>query len=517
MPTGLSRVEVLYLEALLSHPTVATVPVSAGGQALSVEQIYVPRTVLHEVVQKKTTRDEGESKEVTLKLPVDLWEKVRDQRVVLLEGPAGMGKSTLTKHLVRESYAQQRWLPIWIPFRTFAAARLPLREYLETIYVPWLGLSDARVERPSHTGGQDLSLGQWLYDQWWSGLGLLILDGLDEVFAHDERVALLRGLPAIGTTQTRPATILTSRPLSQSLPLQMATVELQGLTPQDQALLLDRYRRGLHLTESQVHTFRQELQQPTQGRVHELLTRPGHLIQILTAYAQTGMLPTTETEVVEHLIQGRLTITGRIQPPVEPDDLDKKRSILESLALHLVACRQGQRHTRAQLLALIRQVLHEWVTHDSLLFPLSQASALLNDLTRNSGLLTEVEPEVYEFETVIWAQFLTGCALAHPQTCRTLGHTEAQVFDLLDKKAWDPEWEPVLKSWVGNTGNPLPFLDGLSAVQKDDLARHRLGVAGRCLREVPASVREQRDYQALATRIPTEARSEEHTSELQSR
>ena len=190
---------------------------------------------------------------------------------------------------------------------------------------------------------------------------------------------------------------------------------------------------------------------------------------------------------------------------MEGDDAKKKRQVLASLALHLLACRQGQRQTRAQLLALIHQVLHEHQQAGRPLFPLSQATALLHDFTRNSGLLTEVEPEVYECETVIWLQHLTGAALADVQTCGALQLHEPQVLDFLDKKAWDPEWEPVLKSWVGNTDNPLPLFDCLMKEEHDDLARHRLGVAGRCVSEVRPEPKSQSPYQRLARRFPREA------------
>lgn len=185
--------------------------------------------------------------------------------------------------------------------------------------------------------------------------------------------------------------------------------------------------------------------------------------------------------------------------------LSKKRLVLASLALHLLACRQGQRHTRAQLLALIQQILNEHKTHDAPLFPLAQASALLNDFTSNSALITEVEPDVYEFETVIWLQHLTGTALANQNTIAALKLTDTQVLDFLDKKAWDPEWEPVLRSWVGTAHDPLPILERLADATHDDLARHRLGTAGRCLFEVKPELKDHQAYQALSVQIPTVA------------
>jgi len=509
------RWETRYLQALLDQPAVSTITL-ADGRPVAVEQVYVPRTLLHEVVEKKLDResgrdaqdferDGGRDREVIVKLPVELWPKLLDERVVLVEGPAGMGKSTLTKQLVRESYTHHHLIPIWIPFRPFVASGLSIAEYLDQYYVPWLGLSDLRIPYNASGTGPDRSVGLWCYDQWKSGLGVLIFDGLDEVFRHDERVTALRGLPITGTGSTRPATILTSRPLSQSLPLQMAKVEVQGLTPPEQIRFMEKYQASLRLTDKQIDHFTSEVKKREQGRLRELLTRPGHLIQILTTYSRTNTLLDTETAILDQLLQSRLSIVGRSQPSVVEDNAEKKRLVLASLALHLLVCRQGQRHTRAQLLALIQQVLREHATHHTPLFPLAQATALLNDLTRNSGLLTEVEPDLYEFETVIWLQHLTGTALANSKIIPTLKLTNTQVLDFLDKKAWDPEWEPVLKSWVGTTTNPFPLFTRLIDKSQDDLARHRLGTAGRCLFEVNSQGRGRPEYQTLSVQVPTEA------------
>ena len=500
-----------YLQALLAQPAVSTITLGDGA-AVAVEQVYLPRTLLHEVVQKQTEHEPGTKpfapeREITVKLPVDLWPKLKTDRVVLVEGPAGMGKSTLTKQLVRESRVQHL-IPIWIPFRPFVASGLSILDYLDQHYVPWLGLAGLRVPYRADETGPDRSLGQWCYEQWQSGFGVLILDGLDEVFRHDERVTALHGLPITGTEATRPATILTSRPLSQSLPIPMAKVEVQGLTPSDQSQFIERYRASLRLTDEQVTHFTSATKKQEQGRLRELLTRPGHLIQILTTYAKTNTLLDTETAVLDELLKSRLTITERSEPPVEGDHSEKKRLVLASLALQLLACRQGQRHKRAQLLALIQQVLREHTTHGTPLFPLAQATALLNDLTRNSAILTEVEPEVYEFEAVIWLQHLTGTALAEEKITAPLRLTRKKVLDFLDKKAWDPEWEPVLKSWVGTTTSPLLLLEGFAAKERDDLARHRLGTTGRCLVEVTQRVRDESEWQALDRRVAIEASEE---------
>ncbi len=506
-----------YVQALLSHPSVATISLASDTTSVSLDQVYLPRTVLHEVKgqQSQAADSSNPIREVVPKRPPNLWEKLREHRVVLIEGPAGMGKSTLSKHLVGESLTQEWRLPIWIPFHRFAASQLPLDQYLDQIYVPELGLAGA--ERVTDLS-QRFSLGQWLHGQWRGGLGLLILDGLDEVFDPQERSAALDRLHLQGTSRDRPVTILTTRPyLSQQLPIAVEKNELQALTPREQDQLLEGYRSTVQLTDVEFQTFKKQIHTPFTNS--ELMGRPGHLVQILGFYAEYRTLPATETELLTYLLHRRLQTTGRVQSPIDPDDSGTRQRLLASIAWHLLACRQGQAHTRAHLLALIQQVLREQATHHTPRFSLSQASALLDDLVHNSGLLTRVEsegyvpqesghsdftPERYAIESAIWMQLLTGTALADTQTVASLGLTEAQVLEFLDKKAWDPEWEPVLRSWVAQAENRFLLFERLIDKTQDDLARHRRETAVRCFGEIPMEHREEAAVSALRAHIGLE-------------
>ena len=477
-------------------------------------EVYLPRTLLEEKVQetpeaaergpKKHSRSnatEGDERAVPklVKEPVrEFWEKLEHERVLLLEGPAGMGKTTWSTNLVQEYLDHQRSLhPIWIPFPGLVAARASVKDYLTQCY--------------------GVSLGQWLDEQWDSRQAVLILDGLDEVVNPAERVEALKNLPSMGPHPRRPLTILTSRPLGHSLPLVTAKIELQGLSPNEQVTLIKDYGMYLERSHQQIDidAFIQQVglgktKVASSNPVRALLERPGHLVRLLTVYAETGQVLETETEVLTHLLTERLRTTGRSHPLVMPDDPDnahKKRQVLEAVAWHVLACRKGDSQTRVQLLSLIEQVLQEHAQAGTPLFPLTQATVLLNDYIRNSSLLTRVgfDPEQFQVESVVWLYYLVGSGLANRQIVQALNWTEAQVLEFLDKKAWDPEWEPVLKSWVGQADNPFPLFERLIDKTQDDLARHRLGTAGRCLFEVKLSLREHLEYQRLSVQIPTEA------------
>ncbi|HMS82564.1 MAG TPA: HEAT repeat domain-containing protein [Nitrospira sp.] len=506
-----------YVRALLAHPSVATISLFSDAAPVSLDQVYVQRTVLHESKEKQSraAASSNPMREVVAKLTENLWGPLREHRVVLIEGPAGMGKSTFSKHLVRESLTQEWRLPIWIPFHRFAASQLPLDQYLDQIYVPELGLAGA--ERVTDLS-QSFSLGQWLHGQWRGGLGLLILDGLDEVFDPQERSAALDRLHLQGTGRDRPVTILTTRPyLSQQLPIAVAKTELQPLTPKEQDRVLEGYRSTVQLTDAEFETLKKKVHSPFTN--HELLSRPGHLVQILSFYVEYRTLPTTETELLTYLLQCRLQTTGRVQSPLDPDDSGIRQRLLASIAWHLLACRQGQTHTRTQLLTLIQQVLREQASHHTPRFSLSHTSALLDDLVHNSGLLTRVEsegyvpqksghydftPARYAIESAIWTHLLTGTALADTETVTSLNLTDKQVLEFLDKKAWDLEWEPVLRSWVAQAENRFLLFERLIDKTQDDLARHRLETAARCFGEIPMEYREEAAVSTLCSHIGRE-------------
>jgi hypothetical protein len=65
------------------------------------------------------------------------------------------------------------------------------------------------------------------------------------------------------------------------------------------------------------------------------------------------------------------------------------------------------------------------------------------------------------------------------------------AWTLVDRKAWDPAWQEVLVFAAGQLAGqrPRPLLEALADAGRDDLFRHRLALAARCLAEVPAQQR----------------------------
>jgi HEAT repeat protein len=77
------------------------------------------------------------------------------------------------------------------------------------------------------------------------------------------------------------------------------------------------------------------------------------------------------------------------------------------------------------------------------------------------------------------------------------------IRELVDRKAWLPTWQEVIILLAGRLDEPGPLLRLLADRRKDDLFRHRLALAARCLPEIPRDVRHR--LTGLVDRITTAA------------
>lgn len=73
--------------------------------------------------------------------------------------------------------------------------------------------------------------------------------------------------------------------------------------------------------------------------------------------------------------------------------------------------------------------------------------------------------------------------------CQVAGSCAASlpvVAEMVDRKAWDSAWEEALVFLAGMLGDPTPMVFSLADERSDDLFRHRLALAARCLGEISA-------------------------------
>jgi len=161
--------------------------------------------------------------------------------------------------------------------------------------------------------------------------------------------------------------------------------------------------------------FLKDMQRIENLRARPLAGRPGQLVQMFAAYVQDGVLLTAEDDLMHYMAERRLAITGRVTPPLQPDNPSFKRQIVEALAFHLLFCRRDQAQDRDQMLRLIHQTLREVKVNGAPVYAAKVRGTVLEDLCRNSGVLKQTRRgayEAYEWESVLWLQFFAAAHLA---------------------------------------------------------------------------------------------------------
>lgn len=500
------RLHALYLDALLGKPEVALLPFPGREEGVALNALYVEQTVVEEKREQQADAaphgggseralQAAVMQEVVKRVPVDVWEKLKEQHWVRIEAPAWTGKSTLCRWVVKECKAQTGWLPIFISFREFTQSGKSIQRYVQEDYAEWLGLQGRQLEVELPDGRtSSLSVGQWLFNLWQAGRALLILDGADEEFDAKRRAQALASLPAAQERTIRPRVLLTSRPLGEGGVLGFEKVELQEFASSQIENLVRRCGQMLG-TQDKAERFIADMRQSAHGRALQLAARPGHLVQMFATYVQEGMLLTAEDELMDRVAKRRLTIiTGRVTPPLVPDEPVYKRQVIEAVSFHLLFCRQGHAQEREQMLQLVGGALMAVRLNGAPIYQPEDAGTMLGDLCRNSSFLKETQKGAYELESVPWLQFFAACYLARNaqgtnglQWRRWLFEREEFTCDLCHKSLppfnhyfWHTEWQEVVVLLTGVLGDAAPLLQRLQA-EPADVFHQMLTLAACCL------------------------------------
>jgi HEAT repeat protein len=131
---------------------------------------------------------------------------------------------------------------------------------------------------------------------------------------------------------------------------------------------------------------------------------------------------------------------------------------------------------------------------------LERAALLRDELCQARLLVPLPSPGGWVFPHRSFAEFLAASHLA--DLVRRKGWQAAvppgppgapslEAVDLVDRKAWDPAWEQVILFLAGKLAEPRPLLELLSNETRDDVFRHRLGLAGQCLGELRQADRDR--------------------------
>jgi hypothetical protein len=172
-------------------------------------------------------------------------------------------------------------------------------------------------------------------------------------------------------------------------------------------------------------------------------------------------------------------------------EVDAKLELLEAVAFRLFVTEKEQFALRE-----LRQVIREAYAGLYGSAPSEEEiAAKVHEWSERDGLLVKAgagSDPPYLFLHLTFQEYLTACHLAHlinadgweKATVRLKGKREVAASVFLDKKAWLPAWQEVIVLLAGKLDDPVPLLALLADESKDDLFRHRLALAARCLAEI---------------------------------
>lgn len=370
-----------YLDALLGKPDVALCALPGADASVPLAEVYVEQPLV-------TQYDDGPPTEV------NLWDIIRKHHRVLVEAPVWAGKSALCQWLTQQCVQATGWIPIVCHFWDLAHSAKSVQQYLAENYIAWLGLEEPH-----------LAMGQWLYDQWQAGQALLIVDGVDEEGVTARRAQTLAALMVSGDA-TPVRVVLTSRPGGDNEIAGVQTCGLPVLTPPQMAQLVQHCGMAFG-TPGQATPFIEAMDQVAPAHVRHLTTRAGSVIRMFAAYVYEDRALTATDTLLGHVAAGRFGITGRVEPPLDPDESTDKRQVAEAIGFHLLVCQHGQPQTREAMLALVQQALVA-AELDDVYTAAEDCVTLLEDLCRNSGFLTCTTHGAYAWESPSWLQFFAA-------------------------------------------------------------------------------------------------------------
>lgn len=409
-------------------------------------------------------------------------------RFVVL-GPPGCGKTTLTQYLAWQ--AAQNGLPVL--GRSLVPARIRLREW--EAWVTQTTTPERGFAAYLAVHYQDLPNAPTV-DSWrrWLQRGevLLLLDGLDEI---EEKPTFVAALKATLQLSRNCPTIITCRTVSfdqhQSLCPDFTAFTLAGFEePQRDTFI--RMFPASHPEQYDPEAVSQQLR--ATPSMAPLAANP--LLLSIMCYvidhARSPLLPTTRGDLYKKALETLLAHTQQrveVRYPGEKPAIEEKLFVAQRAALYLFLQEEPQlTFTGEELRHAFRRALIAEGYAEGAVAP--WANAFRTDFVHNSGILRGNAEQGFFFLHLTVHEFLAAAAIAQLaneegwETRIERSGVGVTLRQLVEHKAWDPRWQEIITFLAGQLTIPLPLLTLLTSEKRDDIFRHRLALAARCLPEL---------------------------------
>jgi len=271
--------------------------------------------------------------------------------------------------------------------------------------------------------------------------------------------------------------------------------ELVSFTPEQIKSFAEVFFESLPGHEDKAAKLHTSLQ--NNPRVMALAGIPLLLALLCRLFAEQAVLPSRRVEIYDKTLGGLLWDWRRDKDDQENDPTDEefsfedKKEILSQLSLQLFL--ESSRVDAWKLNELEKRIRTIPGTPRSK----KKAQRLVAQLIRDGVLVRESEKpgSLVRFIHLTFHEYLAASGLAAIindndwQAKMSIGPQKYSVQQVLDKKAWDANWQEVISLLAGKLDNPNKLLELLHKREANDLLGHRLSVAGACLSELAESRR----------------------------
>jgi hypothetical protein len=337
----------------------------------------------------------------------------RRARVVLaVVGQPGSGKSTLLAHAARRSAQQPAFGGLG---RRRVPVLLPLREHAGPIIAD-PAISLPKVIRTAVGAAAGSEPGGWWERQLRRGRCLILLDGLDEVAATDDRLAVAKWVERQVAAYAGNHFVITARPygLPDELAAQADVLVVRPFTAEQVQLFLDRWylaaerhatgasdRAALRATGMRAGDSAARLRSLLWDHpaLHDLAGTPLLLTMIATAHRYRGALPGSRADLYSEICQVLLSRRGQAKDLPELLSWPAKQTLLATLSYQMM-----RRHVSEVPVGRALEILAPQLERfSSTVTP----EAFLDDVARN-GLLIEGAPGRYSFTHLTFQEYLAA-------------------------------------------------------------------------------------------------------------
>jgi HEAT repeat protein len=427
------------------------------------------------------------------------WDEMTGQRFkrAIILGDPGFGKTWLLRYearrLAREAARgllertidlHDLVLPLFFRLSDLSHSDGPLEEALVAL-----------VGR-----GRSDTLGGFVRDKLTTGRCAVLLDGWDEVSAK-VRQQLADRLGAFSNDFPGPQLLMTSRLVGYTVSPIRDAKELE-LTAFDAPAI------GAFVTiwfGEDTEEARQLQAMLGHGSPLSGLARIPLMLALLCRTYQQGrhQFPTRRAELYDRCLWGVLRDWKQEkQPFVEISNayVQAVLEVLEKVAFRLFS-QDREQFTEAVLRETMKKFLDKLKPWNELYG--RSATDVIEELKRDGILIKAGEgrdaPLLFLHRT--FQEHLSASYLS--KWVDRKGWQSSPVKELVDRKCWLASWREVIVILAGKMANPALLLELLAQEQKDDLFRHRLALAARCLPELSSSNRS--NYSGLVNHITGDA------------